>query len=98
MRIERAADRLIVGPPIAVGEAWQLQKRYRRHRDKLFVCLHRDDVEPTNNSSERDLRNSVIHDSLSIMRCTARRADPIHDWPGAPTLTCRPLAGLLGLT
>jgi hypothetical protein len=55
-------------------------------------------VEPTNNSSERDLRNSVIHDSLSIMRCTARRADPIHDWPGAPTLTCRPLAGLLGLT
>ncbi len=65
VRIERAADRLISGPPIAVGEAWQLQKRYRRHRDKLFVCLHRDDVEPTNNSSERDLRNSVIHDKVT---------------------------------
>jgi transposase len=65
VRIERAADRLIFGVPIGVGEAWQLQKRYRRHRDKLFVCLHRDDVEPTNNSSERDLRNSVIHDKVT---------------------------------
>jgi transposase len=65
VRIERAADRLIFGFPIGVGEAWQLQKRYRRHRDKLFVCLHRSDVEPTNNSSERDLRNSVIHDKVT---------------------------------
>jgi transposase len=65
VRIERAADRLIFGFPIGVGEAWQLQKRYRRHRDKLFVCLHREDVEPTNNGSERDLRNSVIHDKVT---------------------------------
>ena len=65
VRIERAADRLIFGVPIGVGEAWQLQRRYRRHRDKLFVCLHRDDIEPTNNGSERDLRNSVIHDKVT---------------------------------
>jgi transposase len=65
VRIERSADRLIFGFPIGVGEAWQLQKRYRRHRDKLFVCLHREDTEPTNNSSERDLRNSVIHDKVT---------------------------------
>ena len=65
VRIERAADRLIFGPPIGVGEAWQLQKRYRRHRAKLFVCLHRDDVEPTNNGPERDLRNSVIRDKVT---------------------------------
>jgi transposase len=63
--IERAAERLIGGPPLGEGEAWQLQKRYRRHRDKLFVCLHRDDVEPTNNGSERDLRNSVIHEKVT---------------------------------
>jgi transposase len=63
--IERAAERLIGGPPLGAGEAWQLQKRYRRHRDKLFVCLHRDDVEPTNNGSERDLRNSVIHEKVT---------------------------------
>jgi transposase len=65
VRIERAADRLIFGVPIGVGEAWQLQRRYRRHRDKLFVGLHRDDIEPTNNGSERDLRNSVIHDKVT---------------------------------
>ena len=29
------------------------------------VCLHRDDVEPINNSSERDLRNSVVHDKVT---------------------------------
>ena len=63
--IERAADRLIGGPPLGEGEAWQLQKRYRHHRDKLFVCLHRDDVEPTNNGSERDLRNAVIHEKVT---------------------------------
>jgi transposase len=63
--IERAGDRLIFGPPLGEGEAWQLQKRYRRHRDKLFVCLHRDDVEPTNNGSERDLRNAVIHEKVT---------------------------------
>ena len=27
-----------------------------------IVCLHRDDVEPTNNSAERDLRTTVIRD------------------------------------
>ena len=42
-------------------EAVRLQQRYRTHRDSLYVFLHRDDVEPTNNSSERDLRPSVIH-------------------------------------
>ena len=37
------------------------RQRYRLHRDSLYVFLDRDDVEPTNNSSERDLRPSVIH-------------------------------------
>ena len=41
--------------------AARLQKRYRLHRHSLYVFLHRDDVEPTNNSSERDRRPSVIH-------------------------------------
>jgi transposase len=75
VRIERAADRLIFGFPIGIGEAWQLQKRYRRHRDKLFVCLHRDDIEPTNTSSERDLRNSVIHDKVTGGYRARRGAD-----------------------
>jgi transposase len=60
--IERATDRLVFGPPLMPkSEARRLQKRYRAHRASLYVFLDRDDVEPTNNSSERDLRNAVIH-------------------------------------
>ena len=74
-RIERAAERLIFGPPLGRGEAWKLQRRYRRHCGSLFVFLHRPDVEPTNNSSERDLRNSVIHDKVTGGYRSERGAD-----------------------
>jgi transposase len=60
--IEHATDRLVVGPPLTPkSEARQLQQCYQAHRADLYVFLYRDDVEPTNNGSERDLRNSVIH-------------------------------------
>jgi transposase len=60
--IENATDRLLFDRYVAPKtEAARLQQRYRTHRDSLYVFLHRDDVEPTNNSSERDLRPSVIH-------------------------------------
>jgi len=60
--IENATDRLVFDRYVAPKtEAARLQQRYRLHRDSLYVFLHRDDVEPTNNSSERDLRPSVIH-------------------------------------
>jgi len=60
--IENATDRLVFDRYVAPKtEAARLQKRYRTHRDSLYIFLHRDDVEPTNNSSERDLRPSVIH-------------------------------------
>jgi transposase len=61
VRIVQAARRLVCGPPLGAGVAWRLQQRYRKHWDDLFVFLDRADVEPTNNSSERDLRNAVIH-------------------------------------
>ena len=61
-RIEHATDRLVFDRYVAPKtEAHRLQKRYRTHRDGLYVFLDREDVEPTNNSSERDLRPSVIH-------------------------------------
>lgn len=59
-RIERHCDRLLqrdLAPP----EAMRLQRRYLKHRDKLFVYLYRSDVDPTNNVAERALRPSVIH-------------------------------------
>lgn len=59
--IENAAERLIFRDWAGDGEAGNLQRRYAKHRHDLFVFLDRDDVEPTNNASERDLRNSVIH-------------------------------------
>ena len=59
--IEHAAERLICCDWAGDGEAGNLQRRYAKHRDDLFVFLEREGVEPTNNASERDLRNSVIH-------------------------------------
>jgi transposase len=60
--IENATDRLVFDRYVAPKtEAARLQQRYRTRRDSLYVFLYRDDVEPTNNSSERDLRPSVIH-------------------------------------
>src|SRR5215210_5883860 len=60
--IEHATDRLVFDAYVAPKtEAARLQQRYRTHRDSLYVFLYRDDVKPTNNSSERDLRPSVIH-------------------------------------
>jgi len=42
-------------------ESKRLLKRYRKYRDYIFVFLHRTDVSPTNNISERHLRPAVIH-------------------------------------
>ncbi len=42
-------------------EAARLQQRYRTRRASLYVFLYRDDVEPRNNSPQRDLRPAVIH-------------------------------------
>jgi transposase len=63
-RIERLCDRLLErshAPP----EAGRLLRRYKKYRQSLFVCLHRVDVEPTNNVSERALRASVVHRKVS---------------------------------
>jgi transposase len=50
-------------PPTAA--AMNLCQRYRKHRDSLLVFLHRTDVEPTNNVSERAVRPSVVHTKVS---------------------------------
>lgn len=65
VRVVNAAERLIFGPPLGSSEAWKLQKRYRKHWASLFVFLERQDVEPTNNGSERDLRPAVMHRKMT---------------------------------
>lgn len=63
-RIERCLDRLLaqgLNPP----DACRLQRRYHKYRQALFVFLYREDVDPTNNLSERYLRPAVIHRKVS---------------------------------
>jgi transposase len=55
-RLEALLHRRVRGAP-----AQRLQKRYRRHREHLFVFLHCPGVPPANNACERALRPSVIH-------------------------------------
>lgn len=64
-RVLRSAERLVFGPPLCPGPARQLQCRYQKRWETLFVFLDRTDVEPTNTSSERDIRNAVIHDKVT---------------------------------
>ena len=59
-KIERRCNQLLKRS-LRRPEAAILLRRYRKYRDSLFVFLHRTDVEPTNNLSERNLRPSVIH-------------------------------------
>jgi len=64
--IERICDRLLERP-LEQPEAKRLLRRYHKYRDCLFVFLHRIDVSPTNNVSERNLRPSVVH--RKVMGC-----------------------------
>jgi transposase len=59
-RIERICDWLLKRS-LAQPQAKRLMKRYLKYRNCLFVFLHRSDVSPTNNISERHLRPSVVH-------------------------------------
>lgn len=65
-RLEQLCDRLLDRPPQHPDEK-RLIKRYRKYRQCLFVFLHRTDVPPTNNVSERYLRPTVIH--RKVMGC-----------------------------
>ena len=65
-RIEGICDRLLKRK-LEQPEAKRLLKRYHKYRDCLFVFLHRIDVSPTNNVSERNLRPSVVH--RKVMGC-----------------------------
>ncbi|MBN2557107.1 MAG: transposase [Anaerolineales bacterium] len=59
-RVERLCTWLLESS-LERSEAKRLLKRYRKCRDCVFVFLHRSDVCPTNNISERYLRPSVVH-------------------------------------
>ncbi len=59
--IQQRLDRLLDNAYPDNSDSRRLWRRYRKHRDALFLFLEREDVPPTNNASERALRNSVIY-------------------------------------
>jgi transposase len=59
-KIGADCDRLLA-TPVPGPEASRLWVRFRDHREHLFVFLYDPRVPPTNNASERALRNSVVH-------------------------------------
>ena len=62
--LERQVDEL-VAEELPKGPVRTLQKRYRKHRQHLFVCLARGDVPATNNVAERALRPAVVHRNVT---------------------------------
>jgi transposase len=62
--IEAACEALLA-QTVGSKKGQALQRRYRKHREELFVFLYRADVPPDNNASERALRNSVVHRKVS---------------------------------
>jgi transposase len=59
-KLERRCNQLLKRS-LRRPQARKLLRRYQKYREALFVFLHRTDVDPTNNRSERNLRPSVIH-------------------------------------
>ena len=59
-QLERRLDQLLVGP-VQSAAAQALLKRYRTHREHLFVFLYDPQVPFHNNACERALRPSVVH-------------------------------------
>jgi transposase len=57
--IEKRLEQLLTRTFKGLGR--NLLERYRKHRDSLFIFLHRPDVPAHNNACERALRPSVIH-------------------------------------
>jgi transposase len=58
--IENKLDRLLAQPVVSQA-ARKLHARFSTHRNKLLPFLYYPEVPPTNNESERALRNSVVH-------------------------------------
>lgn len=53
--------RLLIDIPTEHKDAKRLQKRFRKHFDKIWLFLDRDDVPFDNNASEGALRPAAIH-------------------------------------
>jgi len=55
----------LIQQPVSGEVSRRIQKRYRKHWDKMFTFLHHHHVPPDNNGCERALRTSVVHRKVS---------------------------------
>ncbi len=86
-RLEAALDRLLSGALTDPDNA-RFAQRLHKHRDRLFVFLYHDAVQPTNNAAERALRPAVIARKLSAGNRTAQGAKN-HSILASVIQTCR---------
>lgn len=70
-RLEAALDRLLASNLTDPDNA-RFAQRLHKHRDRLFVFLYHDAIQPTNNAAERALRPAVIARKLSAGNRTSR--------------------------
>jgi hypothetical protein len=56
---------LLSDTPYGSKAVMNLVLRMQKHKDDWFTCLKYEDVEPTNNSSERDIRKNVLARKVS---------------------------------
>ena len=86
-RLEAALDRLLESALTDPDNARFVQ-RLHKHRDRLFVFLYHDAVQPTNNAAERALRPAVIARKLSAGNRTVQGAKN-HSILASVIQTCR---------
>ncbi|MBI3293225.1 MAG: IS66 family transposase [Deltaproteobacteria bacterium] len=63
-RYERELETLI-GRPATGNVAQRIQKRMRKHQEKILYFMHDSDTPFHNNSSERAIRNAKLHKKIS---------------------------------
>lgn len=86
-RLEAALDRLLESALTDPDNA-RFAQRLHKHRDRLFVFLYHDAVQPTNNAAERALRPAVIARKLSAGNRTVQGAKN-HSILASVIQTCR---------
>jgi len=55
----------LISQPINGKEASKLQKRFKKHKQKIFYFMNDPDIPWHNNSSEQAIRNSKLHQKIS---------------------------------
>jgi transposase len=87
-RIEKRLNGLLRRESLTDPDNLRLQKRFHRQREHLLRFLYHDEVQPTNNHAERQIRPAVIARKLSGCNRTPKGAQT-HEVLASVAVTCR---------